>query len=678
MLCSPLKYLKTPAEHLITIDFETYYDPPRYGLKSHTTEGYVRHPEFETIGVGVKVDDHKSIWLEGWEFAAWAKGVDWARYAVLAHHAHFDGLILSHHYGIRPGFWFDTLSMARALHGTMVGGSLAKLSTYYGVGAKGDEVVKAMGKRRADFTPQEHWQYGEYCKNDCDLERAILLCMLGEGFPEGELWVIDSTIRMFTEPELVLDQAMLAQELIDVRARKAALLERVELQREDLLSNPKFAALLMELGVDPPTKESPATGKETWAFAKSDPGMKALLDHPVDEVRWLAEARVGVKSTLNETRAARYLTCAQNGPAPVYLNYAAAHTFRFGGGDKMNWQNNERPSKKHPTKGRIRMATGCAPGYVIVVADSGAIEARKVAWFSGHKELVAAFAEKGGKGRDVYSEAASKFYGRKVDRKLELPDGSKPDESPGHVGKVAVLGLGYGMGYKKFGSTLLSGPMGADPITFTRTDAERMGVDVTAFCAECLEEIEDIPSRLGLEEKVAHWAVAKMIVERWRAENGPIVKLWKECETVIGAMLEGRVGSFGPGGCVGIVRHGLVLPSGLVMKYPGLEWSRDRGFTYLGGYAKERKKLYGGLLCENVTQALARQVVTEQMLHLRGQFGYLAKLSTHDELGFPVREEEAPLALERTLTIMKQAPEWAPGLPVYAEGGFAKRYGEAK
>lgn len=670
---------------LVTIDFETYYDTD-YSLSKLTTEAYVRDPRFETIGVGVKVGAEPAVWMSDADFRAWAARVDWARVAVLCHHTHFDGFILSHHYGIRPGFLFDTLGMSRALH-PETGGSLAKLMVAYAVGEKGHEVVLAKGKRRADFTPAEWLQYGVYCCNDCDGTYRIFRLMLAKGFPEPELRLNDLTIRMFTEPVLEGDIPLLTEFLAEEKAKKRKLLARVaglleyenmtdeqllELVKPRLTSDAKFAALLTEFGAEVPQKLNKAGVLKT-AFAKTDPGMQALLEHEDEEIRWLAEARQGVKSSQNETRTERFISCASRGPMPVYLKYYGAHTGRWSGGDGMNMQNLHRG-------GVLRKSLLAPEGHVVVVADSGAIEARMTAWFAGHHELVEAFRQN----KDIYSEFASSVYGRKVDRKFKLADGTEPDEEPGRVGKTAILGLGYSMGYLKFGMTLLSGA-GGKPIRFSMEHAHQMGVDVNAFARNPYQRgrVEDVPSRLSPEDKLVHFAVCDRIVDTYREVNAPIAALWEFMnDVVIPAMVDGHEMSFGPNDCCRTVRHGIVLPNGMMLRYRGLTRHVDEkgrsSFTYIGSsYGNATVRIYGGSLTENVIQALARIVIGEQALAVHAMNGKIPT-TTHDEILVVVRLEKAKRALIALLTEMFRAPTWATGCPLSAEGGFHRSYGAVK
>jgi hypothetical protein len=150
---------------IVTIDFETYYDK-EYSLSKMTTEAYVRSPDFEVIGVGVKVNDYPTDWYSGDNVGKFLNSLNYRNKAILCHHTAFDGAILSWRYGIKPMGWLDTQSMARALHGVEQSVSLKNIAVQYGVGHKGTEVDDAKGKRLVQFTPRELERYGEYCKND--------------------------------------------------------------------------------------------------------------------------------------------------------------------------------------------------------------------------------------------------------------------------------------------------------------------------------------------------------------------------------------------------------------------------------------------------------------------------------------------------------------------------------
>ncbi len=431
---------------IVTIDFETYYDR-EYSLSKMTTEAYVRDGRFEVIGVGIKVNDHPTDWYSGNNVGKFLNSLDYSDKAILAHNCVFDGAILSWLYNIKPRFWLDTLSMARPFHNSTVGGSLKALVHHYKLGAKGDEVINALGKRRKDFTPEELDKYASYCVNDVDLTYKLFQKLKAENFPASELMIIDQTLRMYTEPTIILDTDVLTQHLEKVKADKQKLIDDLSLKglsqekvKKALMSNQIFARLLQTVGVEPPMKTSLRTGKETYAFAKTDKAFTNLLEHPSPKVQNLVAARLGTKSTIEETRTENLIKVAERGRLPIMLNYYGAHTGRFSGGDKLNLQN-------LPRNGAIRRSLSVPEDHVLIACDSSQIEARMVAYIAGQDDLVESFRQ----GRDVYSEFASEVYGKKV---------TKDDKVERFVGKTCILGLGYGMGATKFRATLALGQGG--------------------------------------------------------------------------------------------------------------------------------------------------------------------------------------------------------------------------
>lgn len=676
---------------LLSIDFESFWDK-EYTLSKMTTEAYVRDPRWETIGVAVSVDQQPPVWLEDVQFRAFLEMLKASGQEVVcsAHHAHFDGLILSHHYSFTPARWLDTLSMSRAIHGGRIGNSLEALLVHYSLRPKGDYVQHAKGKRRADFTPEEWLAYGEYSKNDVVGHQGLLRIFLPQ-FSRDELDLQDMTVRMFTEPMLVLDEAVLAECLSYETQRKRDLMvdaglippdlpaeEALAAAKTILQSNDKFAEQLRALGIEPPVKLNGKGDAYIYAFAKTDPDFQELLESPDEDVRILCESRQAVKSTLNETRTVRMLKMGAGGRAcPVYLKYAGAHTWRWSGGDGVNWQNLERTNKKNPRKGMIRKAVKAPPGFVLCVADSAQIQARLTAWLAGQLDLVSQFREK----VDVYSAFASKAYRRHIDRKAN-PD----DEIPGQVGKTCVLGLGFGMGWYKFAMELMKGAQGGPPVQFTRIDLENLDIDPSRFLAnpKNIERIKAMPSRLSLTDRLIHCAVAKYLVDLYRNENKMIVQLWEFAERVIEMMHRKQYTVVLPGGLMEVCEEGLRGPDGTVLHYPHLQLHEGGDYTYLSG-RNRRTKLYGGLLIENIIQYLERVIMARFMLRLDRE--YLKPVlsgrgrivwSSHDEVTGVVPEVHGQECYHLMLTKLNEPPAWAPHLPLNSEGGFGVCYGDIK
>lgn len=621
---------------MLTIDFETYWDKD-FSLSKMTTESYIRDPQFEVIGVSIKKDDGPIEWVSGDDQtikqALLERGAQ--NDVCVAHNAAFDMAIMNWRYGIRPRVIVDTLSMARPITGLTVGGSLRALGEYFGIGEKGTEVYNTQGKHRKDFTPEELERYGRYCQQDVNLTYQLLQKLLPLSTAQ-EMYLIDLTIRMFTEPVLQLNAELLETHLEKVRAGKQALLDSVSHgDRSAFMSNDKFAELLRAEGVEPPTKVSEKTGKTAYAFAKTDAGFQALLSHPNERVQALASARLGLKSTLEETRTQAFLDIARRGPMPVMLNYyGAANTGRFSGGDGTNPQN-------LPRGGALREAICPPEGYTLVACDSSQIEARTLAWFAGQTDLIKAFAN----GEDIYSKFASSVYGKPINKH------EHPEER--HVGKTCILGLGYGTGAAKLQHALANG-----------------FIKVNLPAAEC-----------------------ERIVKLYRSQYDTIPRLWKDCQNAITNMFNGYSSTVGVAVQLPVsgADHTITLPNGMKLRYPDLQCeTNERGFAeYTYQKKRFRAKLYGGSLTENLIQSLARIIVAYQMCKIKQELDKACKAKAdgkirrvvhmvHDEVIVVVPDEEAQEVKGMMETIMSTPPKWAPTLPVSCEAGLGKTYGEAK
>ena len=606
---------------IYTLDFETYYDQ-EFSLSKMTTEAYVRDPRFEVIGLAIKKNDKSTKYMnDPDQIKAVLERIDFSNAGIVAQNTMFDGAILSWRYNVKPKVWFDTMCMGRALHGVDQPASLRALSERYGIGEKGFEVLAAKGKRAADFTAEEAKKYGEYCIQDVELTYKLFKIM-GAKFPRQELKLIDVTLRMFIDPVLDLDLGLLEQHLEDTRDRKDKLLiDAGIVDKKDLMSNPKFAELLEGLGVIPPMKISLTTGKEAYAFAKSDEAFKALLEHEDDRVQSLVAARLGNKSTLEETRTERFIGISNRGLLPVPVRYYAAHTGRWGGADKINLQN--LPSRGLNGK-KLKKAIIAPEGHSIVEADSSQIEARVLAWFAGQNDLVDQFV----RGEDVYKYMASSIYN------VAVEDVTKDQR---FVGKTTILGAGYGMGWEKFGMQLKS-----------------LGFEVS-------------------EEE------ARRIISIYREANFNISLVWRDANNMVKHLAKGRAMSFGKKGVITVdaENSALIVPSGLSIFYPELKGEKsEQGFEYTYKTRRMRTRLYGGKVIENVCQALARCIIGEQMLRIGKR--YQVALTVHDSILCCVPDAEVAEAQAFIEANMRWAPDWAAGLPVDCESGFGKSYGDCE
>lgn len=602
------------ATQLLTVDFETYYDRD-FSLSKLTTEEYVRSDSFEVIGVSVKVNEDPAQWFSGThqQTAQWLGQFDWGSSLVLAHNTMFDSAILSWRFGIIPLGWLDTMSMAQAIVPATQSKSLANLAVYYEVGVKGTEVINALGKRRIDFTSQELARYGDYCVNDTELTYTLFNKLL-DGFPQQELKLIDLTIRMFAEPVLEVDTELLIEHLKGIREFKDKLLDASGLDTDTLMSNNKFADWLRSRGVEPPTKISPTTGREALAFSKTDKDFLALQDHEDVIIQTAVAARLGVKSTLEETRTERFIGIGSRGRLPVPLKYYAAHTGRWGGADSLNLQN--LPSRTGSSS--LKKSIVAPQGFVMIDADSAQIEARMLAWLSGQNDLVEQFTV----GEDVYRLMASAIYSK------DVSDITKDER---FIGKTVVLGCGYGMGAEKFKNML-----SLQKVSMDKSEAER-------------------------------------IISIYREKNFKIKQLWGQGQNALRFILQKRNAPIGQHDVVRVMDGGLLLPSGITMRYTNLRNDKDDGFMY-DARKNEVVRIYGGKVIENIVQALARIVIGHQMLKIAER--YKVVLTVHDAVACIAPETEVLEAKRYVEECMRSAPEWAVGLPLNCESGYGRSYGD--
>ena len=325
---------------LVTLDIESYYDQ-NYTLKKLSTSEYIRDRRFEAMCVGIKIDKAKAIVYPPEEIKAALKKIDWEKATLLCHHTHFDGLILSHLFGIVPARYACTLSNSRALTPKGPRNDLNSVAERYKLGNK-LQMPDFEGRHWSDLTEEERDNVADYCGVDVELCYKVYQEQLKE-MPAEELDLVNITVRMFADPVLECDLPRAKKELEREIAHKKLLVSKSGVDLDTLMSNPKFAAALAKLGISPPTKVSKTTGKEAFAFAKTDEDLNILLAYPDKKVVALVKARIAVKSTIGETRAQRLIWLGSNGnKLPVYLKYCGAHTTRWSGSDGMNFQNFKR------------------------------------------------------------------------------------------------------------------------------------------------------------------------------------------------------------------------------------------------------------------------------------------------------------------------------------------------
>ncbi len=627
---------------VIILDFETYYDKD-YSLKKMTPVEYILDPRFEVQLLTVKEGiNGKPYHIDGPDVGEFFRTLP-VEVMIVTHNALFDQCIMAWVYGYIPKLMVDTLGVARArLAAVLRSLSLASVAKYLGLGIKeGGALVKVMGLRFAEIKANKflYEPWVDYGLNDVELCAGIYRkLVVEEKFPVSELVVMDSVLRCCVKPQFEIDEGVLAEHLFSIQQEKELMLSKAMLagvnSKEDLMSNDKFAQVLRDLGVEPPLKISPTTGRQTYAFAKTDPGLNDLEEHENVAVQVVVAARLGHKTTIEETRTQRFINIARlnwNENAvtrggntkriPMPLRYSGAHTHRLSGDWKMNVQNLSRG-------GKLRRALMASAGYVVVAVDSSQIEARMVAWLSRCMQLLEAFEQ----GRDVYSEFATKVFGFPV-TKLNVPER--------FVGKQSILGLGYGLGWEKFGRNI--------PVL------SRLQI------GQAIEMPDDEAMR---------------VVNTYRQTYREIPIAWKTLNNLIGlALATGDNLEFGP--CK-FEKEAILLPSGLRLYYNELYQADGNWLFTFGG---KIKRLYGGSLMENISQALARIVIMDAMVRIRARLakhGIDLALQVHDELVYVVKAEVALVVKHIVLEEMNRRPWWAPGLPLASEAGIGPNYGEAK
>jgi len=626
----------------LILDYETYYDD-EYSLRKMTPVEYILDPRFEVTGCAFKEGvTGEPYWVDGPDLPAFFREQDPDVTLAVSHNALFDACISAWRYGFVPRLTTCTLSVSRAVLGHKLKAlSLNSVAMHLGLGAKTDALIKAKGMRLADIKASGLYdRYVEYAKIDADLCAGIFDRLVKQGgFPVSELVIMNSVIRCATKPRFLLDSNVLAQHAFRVAQEKEQLLARIGVDKKDLMSNDKFAGLLRAMGVEPPMKTSPVTGKQSYAFAKTDTAFLDLQEHPNPQVQALVAARFGHKSTLEETRTARLINIAnlqwpaeaplptevRQGWMPIPLKYSGAHTHRLSGDWDLNAQN-------WPRGGELRRALIAPPGYKVVSGDKSQVEARLVAVQANEEQLVRQFAD----GEDVYSSFATTVFGYPVNKSLTKER---------FVGKQAILGLGYGLGWMKFMDRLA-------------TDSENQ-----------------LGFRISLEP-----SESQRIVNTYRNRYTMIPRTWRMLNDMgIPALASGADFTFG---ACRFELEAIVLPNGMRLFYHELrQQPGDKGLEWVFTYGGKLKRLYGGKLLENITQAIARIDTMEAAMRIEKRLdraGIELAHQVHDELIFVVPDRFAEVVQGIVLEEMRKAPAWLPQAPLAAEVGMGLSYGEAK
>ncbi|HNF62095.1 MAG TPA: DNA polymerase [Rhodocyclaceae bacterium] len=583
----------------IVVDYETFWTPT-HSLSKMSPMAYVMHPDTEVISCAIKEGDKPTYCIFGEANVRYAlQQIDWSNKILIAHNNEgFDAMISAWRFGIKPAMWACTLAMARPYHAKTCGLSLAKLVEHYQLGVKDNTaLVKTQGKRLKDFTPDEIRAMSAYNTADTDQCFQLFKLLLAKT-PRDELRIIDSCIRMLVEPAFELDVDLLTDTLAKEKQRKRDTVlklarflgvDGIDAQEEvtnTLASAPKFSALLEQLGAEVPMKPSPTDpDKLIPALAKTDQGMLDLLESDNEIVAAAAEARLGVKSTLLETRIQKFLESAAacGGRLPIPVKYYGADTTGRLSGWSYNPLNLPRINPYEPKlSDALRKSMRAPKGFKVVVADLSGIELRVNHFLWKEPESMALFRADPEKA-DLYKSFASALYG------VEVAEVSKTQRQ---LGKIAQLGLGFGAG----------------AATFKKVAKTMGGVDIPLEAAPVPLEFLDADGYLTPEGQAweqSQPTAAKDVVSKWRDKYGEIVRGWRVCHQALSSIYAGSDDTVDPWHMISTTPEGFKTPRGFIL-YPELRQEVDEKsgkVEWKYGAGRHTARIYAGKVTENCLAA---------------------------------------------------------------------------
>lgn len=659
------------------LDFETYYSQT-YSLRKMTIPEYILNPQFEVNICAVAVNNAPSVIVDGPEFGDFISKFDPTTTATVTFNALFDNSIIAWQYGWVPALMLDSMNMARALRGHI----LPKLNLQavckgvLGVGHDKSVIAHVINMHNDDiklstksvYGVKPLWEeYRDYANADNERSRDIFKKLIPE-FPHSEMKIMDLVIRAAVQPRFMVDKTLLLDHLRELQLGKKAILEKCgakfnssqfgtvlptpeemksEVKRIGLMSSNGFKVALENHGVEVEMK--PGVNGLIPCFAKTDQFMTDLQEHSDPMVQALACARLGVKSTLEETRTEKFIKIASlawdhyrdgnprlysGGEMPVALRYSGAHTHRLSGDWKLNMQNMTRGSM-------LRKSLVAPPEHVVIAGDLSQIEARLSAWLAGATALLEEFARPGG---DPYSSFASLIFGMPINRKWKLPDGIMPHFIHGFIGKTGVLGLCYQCADEKF-------------FNMVEMLARVMGIDLSSV----IQWTPELAKKVVRTYRTKYWQLPQL----WRRLQGITQDVWSNPGATNVKMNVGPV----------TISYGRIEgPNGLAMLYKNPRLDNNE---YIYNYGCGTYKMYGGKMLENIIQFLARIIIFNAALRLN-DLGYRFVLTCHDELVFIVPAHDEQKAKEIIYQELVRPPSWGKDIPLDAEVKSGASYGHCK
>ena len=518
--------------------------------------------------------------------------------------------------------------------------SLDKLATFLRTDAQKDSAGKRLitkfsipNKKTGEFNdpldhPQDWKSFIEYCKQDVEAEMDIAEILNQNPMTEDE-WTLYALDQKINDAGLAVDRKL----TIGAITANAKVEDDAKEKLDELtgLANPKSAMQLKKWLGD--------QGVYTTSIDKAAvEDMLAKPDLP-EVVREVLELRKSISNTsVKKFEAINNMACSNGRVHGLLQFYGAARTGRWAGRGiqlqnlpRNKVEGEELDALRDKVRGGafvdseqlkqlIRTAIVAPEGHELLVSDFSAIEARVLAWVASETWVLEAFADHG----KIYEATAAAMYKTTID---------EVDKDMRQKGKVAVLACGYGGGVHAL---------------------EAMGA-----------------IKMGLSE-----SELQPIVNQWRSANPNIVKLWYDVERAAKGALSGLKTKVA-GGKIRFQKRGttlfMKLPSGRELAYQHAKIINDR-IEYKGqgsAVAFMTQSTWGGKLVENLTQAIARDVLAESMLNLDG-LGYKVIGHVHDEV--IIEDEKNATDIDEIEDIMSIRPTWAPDLPLNAEGFKAEYY----
>lgn len=660
----PWQYmLKTVGypQTVLVLDFEAYFDQ-EYSMKKLTTAEYISDKRFEVLGLAHLqmsaeypfAEYEKQVRFEVGEqavasYIAYLRqmyGDELEKCTVVAQNATFDLSVLARRYGLFPRYPIDTLGLARHWNARNKN-DLGSLCRQWGLVEKGETAEFTGLSFRRRFLPRKKKDKGppterpritdhqvialsNYACNDACREWEMFKLLVPRlSNPGSELWYMKQTTELFTRPSLLFDYHLAAR-LKETYAGKADLaVAETGHTKKEISGNTSFSALMSEAltwaGENPQRFYKVCKKGYKLADAKSDPERELMLNHANARVSSLMHARGAIKSWPSHIKRIDRLEAmanATNGLIPIALKYSGAHTGRDSGAEKVNQQN-------HPRVGELAAMRGLyiAPsGKKLIIVDEAAVEARGVAWLAKQTDLMQQFRENA----DVYSEFATRFYGKRVRKCKDDPDPvAEWHKTRRQFGKVCILGMGYGMGGKKFAS-------------FASTDIDTATKAVGLY----RETFKQVPVLWrAIEQSFKYTAT----YQRPCDTHGIRFHSITDCDVV------------------------LTLPNGRELKYHKVRFKDGTPEVY-NAMEKSWDHIWGGTLVENIVQAFCRDLLFESMKRLADR-GYHTAHRVHDELVLIVPDEQAQECLNAAIEEFRRPPAWALDIPLNAEGAISTKYG---